>query len=256
MALAICPVGLLTMVMTCCVRSLNVMLAERGAEKTCSAAADAPEEAPNHGPVHVARHIGYVKPLFGPPTTKLAYARHLHKEPVPMAAPQVDTALDAAGADHLLDPKAHEAANRIQQQHGFAQGNPVHVEHEDSKDTQDAQKAYQDAKMKLHHGAKTAAAAEAVKEGAAHAGGDGTAAAGGGNEVPRHQLDVPRTWKPPKRPGVSQFETRPLVYIYDLPTPLVNCSRDGWASFNYGAEVRLPEVRSLSLCTYQLQLRC
>ena len=184
-----------------------------------------------------------MKPLFGPPTTKMTYARHLHDKPALMAAHEADTAPDAAEADHAWDAKAHGFQDTTHQQHAPQSGSPLHVEHEVSKD---AQKAYQDAKMKLHHGTKAAAAAEAAKEGAARAGGDVAAAAGGGDEVPRHQLDVPRSWKPLKRPGTSQFETRPLVYIYDLPTPLVNCSRDDWpvpwASFNYGAEIRLPEV--------------
>ncbi|KAK9817397.1 hypothetical protein WJX74_010418 [Apatococcus lobatus] len=109
-----------------------------------------------------------------------------------------------------------------------------------SKESEDAQKAYKEAKMEAHLGAKAAAAAEAAREGAARSGGEATGT--GVNEVPRHQLDVPRTWKPPKRPGGRQYEDRPLVYIYDLPTPLVNCSREDWAAFNYGTEVRLPQV--------------
>ena len=203
-------------------------------------AADESHDAPHPEPVHVARHVGYVKPLFGPPTTKMAFARHLHDKPSPTAAPQAEPRHDAVGNETNKEAELHDAARQMPGDGDDSSSAPLHLEHAISKDREDTRKAYQEAKMKVHLGAKAAAAAEAAEEGVARAGGEG--ANMGGNEVPRHQLDMPRTWKPPKRPGHSQFDARPLVYTYDLPTPLINCSWDDWASFNYGAEVRLPEV--------------
>ena len=221
-----------------------------GQEEILIVVADGSHDTPYPEPVHVARHVGYVKPLFGPPTTKMAFARHLHDKPVP----QADSPHHAVGDGTKEEAELHDAAKQMPETGDDSSSVPLHVKHSISKEGVDTRKAYQDAKMKTHLGAKAAAAAEAAEEGAARAGGEG--AGSGGNEVPRHQLDVPRTWKPPKRPGHSQFDGRPLVYIYDLPTPLINCSRDDWVSFNYGAEVRLPEVSSCNrpcrACTLDL----
>ncbi|KAK9862510.1 hypothetical protein WJX84_003924 [Apatococcus fuscideae] len=67
----------------------------------------------------------------------------------------------------------------------------------------------------------------------------------GSNGVARHQNDVLNRWRPPKATESSEHEGRPLVYIYELPAPLLNCSWwNGWATYIYGAEVRVPEVMS------------
>lgn len=169
-----------------------------------------------------ADHAGQPKPLFGPPTTKLAYARHLHTDASASEA-------SVAEPHHAAHPSGHEQRQRPSEE----------------QEEEDAQNGYNAVKMRTFHPAEhsaSAAGALVMGNGHAHASGDGTYA--GEQGAPLHQLGITHPGALHKHPVPSQPETRPLVYIYDLPTPLVNCSRPDWASYIYGSEVRLPEVSS------------
>lgn len=88
-----------------------------------------------------------------------------------------------------------------------------------------------------------AAGATTITDGHAQVSGDGIDTHGQG--VAPHHLDMQdmtHGGASHERALPSQPETHPLVYIYHLPTPLVNCSRPDWAAYIYDAEVRLPEV--------------
>ncbi len=233
---------------------------------------------------HVATHVGFVKPIFGPPTTKLAFARFLHAQ-LSHDESSRDVSLSPSSAKRFADAlqqlqnsrdhpgmdkaaQAHEEAHgekRIQKGHRHLsegdqsedRGNDdqqkvdeqaenvhdqdAHGDKEDGDEDEDTQQAYTAAKIKEHFGAKIAT--EAAKEASPSASVQKNGYASGGNGVARFQLDVPRNWHPPKLRGSGHYEDRPRVYIYDLPTPLVNCSNEAHAIGNYGAEARLPEVR-------------
>ena len=194
---------------------------------------------------HDAQHAGHPKPLFGPPTIKLAYARHIHDKQMGSQAPGAEELVPQSheaqlgghnGLSGTLAADARHGTHITENEHGQR---PVREGHDALEHCSAAKKSF--------HNEQTAGTAGdvAIRDGQAHVSGDATNAHGQGT-APHHleMQDATHTGEAHKRLLPSQPETRTLVYIYDLPTPLVNCSRPDWASYIYGAEVRLPEVRN------------
>ena len=182
------------------------------------------------GPISAAvtGQKNFARPLFGPPTTKLAFARHLHDSNhyEPLGHQASLRSEDAWKADGTVDPG---------------------ISNEVAHGPEDTEQAYTVAKLKPQQGLMPENRQQVTQSGSEGDMGAGAVQEGwhraGSNGVARHQNDVLNRWRPPKATESSEHEGRPLVYIYELPAPLLNCSWwNGWATYIYGAEVRVPEV--------------
>ena len=65
----------------------------------------------DHAPVHShgAIHLGFAKPIFGPPTTKLAYARFLHDTPDAPSVPQHSAEAPGEPSEGKSSPEARNS---------------------------------------------------------------------------------------------------------------------------------------------------
>ncbi|KAK9817385.1 hypothetical protein WJX74_003985 [Apatococcus lobatus] len=188
------------------------------AAKLPASARGIPHDDTDPEAAHIPQHGNQTAPLFGPPTTKLIYARHLHDKrmayPVSTAAGVAVHNEDQAWPEAPSDDVSRKAS--VDEAHQTIV--PLQHEHEHGSELEDIQAKYREAKATSSQGrqAGAAAAASITDTTLAHISGERTDTIEDG--VPRQHAELSRS---SNHLEPSPSDSRPLVYIYDLPTPLV-----------------------------------